>query len=104
MNNEETYYVYDLNSKKIVDSGSLQACKNYAILNNQMSKYEIYNSRGVEINQIELLNNNPTVRAYRTMQLIEGKLYPSMSAKINNNLSHFIISPIKHKNTTLIIF
>lgn len=86
MNNEETYYVYDLNSKKIVDSGSLQTCKNYAILNNQMSKYEIYNSRGVEINQIESLNNNPIVIAYRTMQLIEGKLYPSMSAKINNNL------------------
>ena len=36
--------------------------------------------------ELEALNNGPTVKRYRAMQLIDGKLYPPMSAKVNGEM------------------
>lgn len=36
--------------------------------------------------ELEELNNGPTVKRYRAMQLIDGKLYPPMSAKVEGEL------------------
>jgi hypothetical protein len=35
---------------------------------------------------IEQLNNGKTIKVYRAMQVIDGKLYPPMSAKVNGKL------------------
>lgn len=36
--------------------------------------------------ELEKLSKEPTRKAYRAMQLIDGKLYPPMSAMINGKL------------------
>ena len=33
--------------------------------------------------EIDRLNSEPTIKVYRGMQLVDGKLYPPMSAKVN---------------------
>ena len=35
---------------------------------------------------LDRLNSEPTIKVYRAMQLIDGKLYPPMSAKVNGKL------------------
>lgn len=43
-------------------------------------------SYDIDPKTLELLDNSPTIKAYRAMQVIDGKLYPPMSAKIDGIL------------------
>lgn len=45
-------------------------------------------SYDIDPETLDLLNNSPTIKTYRAMQIIDGKLYPPMSAKVDGRLRH----------------
>lgn len=61
--------------------GKKYDCKQ--ILFESKNKNESYD---IDPKTLELLDSSPTIKAYRAMQVIDGKLYPPMSAKIDGRL------------------
>jgi hypothetical protein len=69
--------MYDL-----MDNFDVQLYKSYA--NTQMAReMPVFERKVQDEGLIKELNNGPTVKLYRAMQLIGGKLYPPMAAKVN---------------------
>ena len=46
-----------------------------------------------DVSEIERLNNEPTIKVYRAMSLVDGKLYPPMSKKIGTGSSRISQAP-----------
>ena len=70
----DVFIVYDANNIKSATANSGE----FSIDNNDI-RFSIVTDK----EDIERLNAEPTIKVYRAMQLVNGKLYPPMSGKVN---------------------
>ena len=70
----DVFVVYDSNNIKSATYNSGE----FSIEDNDIRFHIITNKK-----EIDRLNSEPTMKVYRGMQLVDGKLYPPMSAKVN---------------------
>ena len=71
-----------LQEKAAIDSAKIENDVKYSLKDSILESDIKYSIKELDKKTLDFLNNQETVKVYRAMQVIDGKLYPPMAAKL----------------------